>query len=58
MVGFMEPGVQWKEGEPRGQLYHLGEDPGETHNLYDERPEVVERLSRRLEEIRSTPRGE
>jgi hypothetical protein len=31
-------------GEPEGQLYKLDEDPGETDDLYNERPEIVERL--------------
>lgn len=39
-------------GEPEGQLYHLGRDPGEQNNLYDERPDVVERLQGRLEHYR------
>ncbi|MEX2580737.1 MAG: sulfatase-like hydrolase/transferase [Verrucomicrobiales bacterium] len=38
-------------GGPKGQLYHLGDDPAETRNLYDEKPEVVARLSALLEEI-------
>jgi len=43
-----EPGP----GEPEGQLYHLGKDPGEQNNLYDERPEVVERLRDQLRRYR------
>lgn len=34
---------------PKGQLYNLDEDLGETNNLYQERPDVVERLSELLE---------
>ena len=30
--------------DPPGQLYDMVEDPGETTNLWNERPEVVERL--------------
>ena len=30
---------------PRGQLYDLAADPGETRNLWGERPDVVERLT-------------
>lgn len=41
-----------KEGGPKGQLYHLGEDPAETRNRYEEEPEVVARLEKRLEELR------
>ena len=52
-----------KEAERRGlpsqQLYHLGEDPGETRNLVAEHPEIVERLQSVLREAidrgRSTP---
>ncbi len=42
-----------KEGGPPGQLYHLGEDPGETRNRYSEEPEVVADLAGLLEKIRS-----
>jgi arylsulfatase A len=35
---------------PKGQLYHLGDDPKEQRNLYNDRPDVVERLSRLLDE--------
>jgi arylsulfatase A-like enzyme len=30
---------------PAGQLFNLKDDPGETKNLYEERPEIVERLT-------------
>ncbi len=39
--------------DPPGQLYHLGEDPGETRNQYREKPEIVERLTKLLEAARS-----
>lgn len=32
-------------GDPPGQLYDLAADPGETRNLYAEKPEVVARLA-------------
>ena len=35
--------------EAPGQLYDLAADPGETTNLYYDRPEVVERLKARLD---------
>lgn len=35
---------------PRGQLYDLEVDPGETNNLFEANPEVVERLLAQLEE--------
>lgn len=38
--------------EPAGQLYHLGEDPEEQNNLYENRPEVVERLMKRVKRYR------
>lgn len=31
-------------GSPKGQLYDMSADPGETINLYESRPEIVERL--------------
>jgi len=41
------------------QLYHLSDDPGETQNLHDERPEVVKKMTelmgRLVAEGRSTP---
>lgn len=45
----------WTSGrvsEP-GQLYHLGRDPQERHNLWNERPREVARLARVLEGIRN-----
>ncbi len=43
-----EPGP----GEPQGQLYHLGRDPAEQNNLYAERPEIVQRLRKKLHRYR------
>lgn len=44
-----------------GQLYNLDDDPGETRNLYDERPDIVKELQALLAETkssgRSAPRG-
>ena len=40
-----------------GQLYNLADDPGETRNLYDEHPEIVEELKSQLEEFRSSGRS-
>lgn len=34
---------------PKGQLYNLAVDPRETNNLYDKRPDIVERLSALLD---------
>lgn len=52
--GFIsEPNTRDPEpGEPEGQLYHLGKDPAEQNNLYDERPEVVNRLMEQLDRYR------
>ncbi len=44
----VEPG----EGGPKGQLYDLDADPAEQHNLYQVRPDVVDRLSSQLERYR------
>jgi hypothetical protein len=44
-----------------GQLYNLDDDPGETRNLYNERPDMVKELQTLLAETkasgRSAPRG-
>ncbi len=42
-----------KEGGPVGQLYHLGNDPSETKNLWDQHPEVVAELQSRLRQIQA-----
>ncbi len=48
--GFTPPRtVEHQEGEPRGQLYDMEADPGETHNLWAEHPEIVERMTALLE---------
>ncbi|MFW6006731.1 MAG: sulfatase-like hydrolase/transferase [Halanaerobiales bacterium] len=48
--GFTEPQkVEPGPDDPEGQLYNLEEDPEETNNLYQEKPEVVEHLHRLLE---------
>ena len=36
-------------GSPAGQLYDMESDPGETTNLYESRPEVVQSLLKQLE---------
>ncbi|MEO8996429.1 MAG: arylsulfatase [Nitrosospira sp.] len=36
-------------GGPKGQLYDLSVDPCEKHNLYQQNPEIVDRLSKLLE---------
>lgn len=39
------------DGGPPGQLYNLDTDPSETHNVYDDHPDIVERLSKKLAEV-------
>ena len=43
--------------EPPGQLYHLSDDLGETHNLAADKPELVARLKQELQRIQRTPRA-
>lgn len=51
--GFSRPRrVEPEPDGPTGQLYDLAEDPGETRNLWLERPEVVARLEEKLGELR------
>ncbi len=40
------------ENEPPGQLYNIKSDPKELNNLYNEMPEMVEKLSRELNRIK------
>jgi len=40
-----------------GQLYNLDDDPGETTNLYYEKPEIVDALKRKLEEFKQSGRS-
>ena len=47
--GFTKPReIQPTAGEPLGQLYNLIEDPSETKNLWNEYPDVVQELGKRL----------
>ena len=55
--GFSVPrAVEVKEGEPPGQLYNLREDPAETRNVYLKYPDVVRRLSDKLDRARKHSR--
>jgi len=48
--GFTKPvTIEVKPGEPAGELYNLGDDPGETRNLWAEKPAVVASLTDLLE---------
>ena len=42
---------------PPGQLYHLGDDLGETRNRYAEKPEIIARLTALLEQIQTNGRS-
>lgn len=47
--GWSSPGEkQMPKGSPAAQLYNLDDDPGETENLYESRPEIAQRLLRSL----------
>ncbi len=51
--GFIgRPSARPPEDAPPGQLYNLEEDPGETNNLYEEKPDVVKRLKKELSRIK------
>jgi arylsulfatase A-like enzyme len=52
--GFSEPKrIEPGAGDPRGQLYNLSNDLGETKNLYLQEPKVVEELTGELMRIQS-----
>ena len=56
--GFSEPHrAEPEPGGPAGQLYDLEADPGEQRNLFRDRPEVVARLSERLDRARHAGRS-
>ncbi len=56
--GFTEPRrEQPRPGGPRGQLYDLEFDLGETRNLWDEHPQIVRELSGELEHIKAAGRS-
>ncbi len=49
--GFSKPSKRKPQpGEPEGQLYNLSADPGETNNLYQDNPDIVQRLQKILNE--------
>jgi arylsulfatase A len=55
--GFTEPSeVAAAAGGPEGQLYDLGTDPGEFHNLWEARPEIVARLTGILKQAEAAGR--
>jgi arylsulfatase A-like enzyme len=51
--GFTQPRREEPEpGGPLGQLYDLEADPAETTNLWKQRPEILERFTRLLDDYR------
>jgi arylsulfatase A-like enzyme len=56
--GFSEPRREEPaEGGPRGQLYDMEWDIGETRNLWGEKPEIVQKLSAELERVKKAGRS-
>jgi arylsulfatase A-like enzyme len=56
--GFTQPNrIKPQPGEPTGQLYNLADDPGETKNLFAERPEIAKELAALLAETCEKPRS-
>ena len=56
--GFTQPAkIEPAPGEPAGQLYNLDRDPGETKNLWTERPQVVRRLTELLDGYKKAERS-
>lgn len=50
--GFSKPKrIKPTPGGPVGQLYNLDEDIGEVHNLYNQKPEIVAKISEELKSI-------
>jgi arylsulfatase A-like enzyme len=44
-------------GEPKGQLYDMKTDPGETTNVYKDHPGIVERLTKLLDKYKKDGRS-
>lgn len=56
--GFTKPNrIKPGPNDPKGQLYNLGDDLGETKNLYAENPDMVAKLLARLAEIQKNGRS-
>ena len=55
--GWVEPSDDPYDPDRPGQLYNLEGDPGEQMNLYDERPEIVERLGALLRSYQEAGRS-
>jgi len=55
--GMKQYALPEKSPKSPGQLYDLTKDPGETTNLYFEKPEMVEELKAKLEEAKKSGRS-
>jgi len=55
--GMKQYALPEKAPKAPGQLYDLAKDPGETTNLYFEKPEMVEELKANLEEAKKSGRS-
>jgi arylsulfatase A len=56
--GFSQPKREQPTADgPTGQLYDLENDPGETRNLWLDQPDVVARLSARMEVLKNAGRS-
>jgi arylsulfatase A len=52
--GFSKPNrIKPGDGDPKGQLYNLDADLGESNNLYLNHPAIVKRLTSELERIKT-----
>ena len=50
--GWVEPEDEFPKQDVPGQLYNIERDPREEENLWDERPDIVQRLTKLLEKYR------
>ena len=55
--GWVEPADEPPSADRGGQLYHLGRDPREQTNLYDDEPDVVSRLRALLQSYKDRGRS-
>ena len=56
--GWTQPvNVKPEMNNPEGQLYDLFADPGESDNLWEKHPDVVEQLSKLLEKYKKEGRS-
>lgn len=56
--GFSDPRkLEPKSGEAAGQLYNLAKDPEEKNNLYQQQPQIVQRLSALLQRYQQQGRS-